>query len=89
MEWKAHAIARRGQLRSARSFLFARNRRILRGALAAWRDGRRGRADAARALSRLVRASETAMLRAGLRRWMASARDMEREEAVSCGTGGE
>lgn len=82
MAWKAYAVSRRIQLRSARSFLLARNRREVRGALVAWRDGRRRRAEAARKLWHLGRACRTAALREGLRRLGMSAREKERQEAV-------
>lgn len=83
MAWKAYAVTRRCQLRSARSFLLARNRRAARAALVAWRDGRRGRAEAARRLWALGRACRTAALREGLRRLGESARKKERHETVS------
>lgn len=83
MEWKAHAIRRRCQLRLARSFLLGRKRRRLRAAFAAWRDGRRVRAQVARALARVARAVKSVMLRRGMRRLAAAARRHEREEAVS------
>ncbi|CAN0217227.1 unnamed protein product, partial [Ectocarpus fasciculatus] len=82
MAWKAYAVSRRIQLRSARSFLLARNRRAVRGALVAWRDGRRRRAEAARKLWHLGRACRTAALREGLRRLGVSAREKERQEAT-------
>lgn len=82
MAWKAYALTRRRQLRSAREFLLARNRRAVRVALKAWRDGRRRRAEAARRLRGLGRACRTAALREGLRRLGESARGKQREEAV-------
>lgn len=82
MAWKAYAVTRRCQLRSARSFLLARNARALRVALEAWRDGRRGRAEAARKLWGLGRVYRTAALREGLRRLGESARRKELQEAV-------
>lgn len=88
MAWKAHAVTRRCQLRSARSFLLARNRRAARAAFVAWRDGRRGRAEAARSLWALERACRTAALREALRRLGESARGKAREEAVSFFRGG-
>lgn len=85
MEWKNQTVIRRCQLRLARTFLLGRKRRTLRAALVAWRDGRRGRAQVARALSRVARAFDNALRRKSLRRLAASARWQEHKEAVSIG----
>lgn len=83
MEWRTHTITRRWQLRLARTFLLGRNRRILRSALAAWRDGWQSRARVARALARLVHAYRMMVLRTGLRRLEDWSHWRERHNKVS------